>query len=169
MVTALATYTTSSLTVGTHTITAVYDGDANFIGSTSAPLSQVVNDRSIVTSFVTSFTATSTGFTAVFNRALNLGNAFTPILNLYDNSTGTLGSSDVTLIGTQIDPNTHQPAQIRGSLVIDQNNTRITFIQTGQTGRTSVADAARHATVRRAAERHIYRDAPQCHERVPGY
>ncbi len=101
----------------------MYSGDANFSGSTSAPLSQVVNDGSIVTSFA----ATSTGFTAVFNHTLNLGNAFTPILNLYDNSTGTLGPADVTLVGTAF-------GAIRGSLVVDQNNTRITFIETGQAG-----------------------------------
>ncbi len=126
-----ATVTTTSLLVGSHTITAVYNGDANFSSSTSAPLSQVVNDGAIVTSF----TATSTGFTAVFNHTLNLGGAFTPILNLYDNSTGNLGPADVTLTGTATGP-------ISGSLVVDavagpsgsDGATRITFIQTGQTG-----------------------------------
>ena len=39
----VATFTTSTLSVGTHSITAVYSGDSNFAGSTSAPLSQVVN------------------------------------------------------------------------------------------------------------------------------
>jgi hypothetical protein len=37
-----ATFKTSSLAVGSHTITAVYGGDVNFIGSTSPPLIQVV-------------------------------------------------------------------------------------------------------------------------------
>ncbi len=37
-----AMFTTSSLTLGTHSITAVYGGDANFNGSTSGALSQVV-------------------------------------------------------------------------------------------------------------------------------
>ncbi len=126
-----ATVITTSLSVGSHTITAVYNGDANFSSSTAAPLSQVVNDGAIVTSF----TATSTGFTAVFNHTLNLGGAFTPILNLYDNSTGNLGPADVTLTGTATGP-------ISGSLVVDavagpsgsNGATRITFIQTGQTG-----------------------------------
>jgi hypothetical protein len=39
-----ATYTTSSLTVGTHSITAIYSGDANFSGSSSGATSQVVID-----------------------------------------------------------------------------------------------------------------------------
>jgi hypothetical protein len=37
-----ATYTTSSLAVGSHNVTAVYGGDANFITSTSPTLNQVV-------------------------------------------------------------------------------------------------------------------------------
>jgi hypothetical protein len=37
-----ASFTTSSLTVGTHTITASYGGDTTFNGSTSAGLAQVV-------------------------------------------------------------------------------------------------------------------------------
>ncbi len=40
---AQAAYTTSSLTTGTHSLTAVYGGDANFAGSTSAVLTQTVN------------------------------------------------------------------------------------------------------------------------------
>jgi hypothetical protein len=38
-----ATYTTSALSVGTHSITAVYSGDANYGTSSSAALAQVVN------------------------------------------------------------------------------------------------------------------------------
>ncbi len=39
----IATFTTSSLLVGIHSITAVYGGDTDFIGSTSSTLSQTVN------------------------------------------------------------------------------------------------------------------------------
>jgi hypothetical protein len=42
-----ARFTTSSLSVGTHTITAVYGGDSNFSGSTSAPLTQTVNQAAM--------------------------------------------------------------------------------------------------------------------------
>jgi len=40
---AAATYQTSSLAVGSHSITAVYSGDANFAGSTSAALVETIN------------------------------------------------------------------------------------------------------------------------------
>jgi hypothetical protein len=39
-----SSYTTTSLTGGTHTITAVYSGDSSFTTSTSAPLTNVVAD-----------------------------------------------------------------------------------------------------------------------------
>src|SRR5262249_37284011 len=39
----LATLTTSALSPGAHTITADYSGDGNFTGSTSGPLTQIVN------------------------------------------------------------------------------------------------------------------------------
>jgi hypothetical protein len=42
----MATFTTSTLSVGVHTITAVYNGDGNFTGSTSAQLFQVVQTNS---------------------------------------------------------------------------------------------------------------------------
>ena len=43
-----ASFTTSSLAVGTHSIKAVYAGDTNFKTSTSAVLNQVVNTPSNV-------------------------------------------------------------------------------------------------------------------------
>jgi hypothetical protein len=43
----VATFTTSSLSVGTHNITAVYSGDSNFNGSASPALAQVVRGTDI--------------------------------------------------------------------------------------------------------------------------
>ena len=40
----VATYSTSSLTLAIHTLTAIYSGDSLFATSTSSPLSQVVGD-----------------------------------------------------------------------------------------------------------------------------
>jgi Bacterial Ig-like domain (group 3) len=42
-----AAFTTSSLTVGTHTMTAVYAGDANFASVTSTPVIEVIQDFSL--------------------------------------------------------------------------------------------------------------------------
>ena len=43
-----ATFSTSSLSAGSHSITAQYGGDTNFSGSTSQPLTQVVNNSTSV-------------------------------------------------------------------------------------------------------------------------
>ena len=43
----VATFSSSSLSAATHTITAVYSGDANFAGSTSPILLQTVNQQSV--------------------------------------------------------------------------------------------------------------------------
>ena len=48
-----ASFTTSSLALGTHSIKAVYAGDTNFKASTSAVLKQVVNSSSDVVAAVT--------------------------------------------------------------------------------------------------------------------
>lgn len=68
---------------------------------------------------VTSFTPTPSGFVAVFNRAID-----PQVLNLYTTQTAALGPADVTLTGDTSGP-------VRGSLVVDLSNTRITFVRTG--------------------------------------
>jgi len=59
----VATFATSTLTVGTHSITAVYGGDANNAGSTSSVLSQVIK--------ATTFTFVSTPGTATSHTVLS--------------------------------------------------------------------------------------------------
>jgi len=51
---AQATLTFSSLSIGSHSLTAVYSGDANFLASTSPSLSQVVNQASTATALSSS-------------------------------------------------------------------------------------------------------------------
>lgn len=50
---AAATYQTSSLAAGSHSITAVYSGDANFAGSTSAALVETINPAAAVATTLT--------------------------------------------------------------------------------------------------------------------
>ena len=63
---AVATFTTSALGVGSRSITAVYGGDASFIGSTSPVHSQVVTQASSTT------TATSAPSPSSFGQAVTL-------------------------------------------------------------------------------------------------
>ena len=52
-----ATFNTSSLALGGHSITAVYSGDSNFTGSTSTALSQTVVSVIPVTPNVTLYSS----------------------------------------------------------------------------------------------------------------
>jgi hypothetical protein len=60
---AQATYSTSSLSIGSHSITAVYGGDTNFAGSTSTAMMQTVNPPSFTVSFTPSTVTINPGQT----------------------------------------------------------------------------------------------------------
>jgi hypothetical protein len=65
----VATLTTSSLAVGTHSITAVYSGDGNFAAATSACLTQMIQDFNLNISTSAGSTASQTvvpGGTAIY-------------------------------------------------------------------------------------------------------
>jgi hypothetical protein len=68
----VASFMTSSLTVGTHSITAAYQGDVAFAASTSSPVSQVVGKDSTTTAIASSTNPTiigsSTTLTAVVTQ-----------------------------------------------------------------------------------------------------
>jgi FtsP/CotA-like multicopper oxidase with cupredoxin domain len=72
-----ATYTTAGLAAGPHTVAATYNGDLNFVTSTSAGITQTVNKRattSVVTSSLNpSFVGDSVTFTATVGPALATG------------------------------------------------------------------------------------------------
>ena len=80
---------TGALSLGSHSLTAVYSGDTNFTGGTSAPLTHNVNQAPAITSAATatftvgqasSFTATATGTpapTLSYSGALPSGVSFT--------------------------------------------------------------------------------------------
>jgi Bacterial Ig-like domain (group 3)/Cep192 domain 4 len=89
----IAKFTTSTLPVGTHSITAVYGGDATFLSSTSAALSQVVNTGT-GTPAVT-FTPTSLSFT---QQLVGAKSAAKPV-TLKNSGTGALTISSIVAVG----------------------------------------------------------------------
>ncbi len=85
-----ATFSTSALVAGSHTITAVYQGDGNYAGSTSPGIIQTVNPTATTTA-VTSSSPTST-----FGAPVTFTAAVTPTA-----ATGTVTFSDgATVLGT---------------------------------------------------------------------
>ena len=66
----VATFSTTSLSVATHSITAVYGGDGNFTTSTSSAVSQAVNQASTTTSLTASPTSTTSGQTVTLTATM---------------------------------------------------------------------------------------------------
>ncbi|HEX4794927.1 MAG TPA: Ig-like domain repeat protein [Humisphaera sp.] len=97
----VATFSTGSLSVGTHSITAVYGADANDNGSTSSALSQVVNPvavtstTTLATSINPALVSTMVTFTATVH--LSSGNATGNVI--FKDGTTMLGSGAVNANG----------------------------------------------------------------------
>ncbi len=66
----IATFTTSALAVGSHSITASYGGDTNFNGSTSAVLTQTVNKANTTTGVVSSLNPSTFGQSVTFTATV---------------------------------------------------------------------------------------------------
>src|SRR5262249_52318553 len=73
-----ATLLVSSLTVGSHTLTAVYSGDTNFAGNTSAAITQTVNKATTTTALVSSVNPSTTGQTVTFTATVSPQSGGTP-------------------------------------------------------------------------------------------
>ncbi len=66
----VATFSTSTFTVGTHALSAVYAGDTNFATSTSAGLSQVVNKGASATTLASSSNPSLVGSNVTFTATV---------------------------------------------------------------------------------------------------
>ena len=116
---AQAALATSALGAGTHSITAVYGGDTNFAGSTSAILSQVVNAPALLTSTTTvqsSLNPSTSGVSVTFTATVTgpSGNPAVPAgtVNFMDGTTllgpGTLnGTGQATYVTSSLSVATH--------------------------------------------------------------
>ncbi len=100
----VATFTTSTLSVGTHSITAVYVGDSNNTGSTSSVLSQVINAVVTTTTVVSSQNPAFQGVSVTFTATVTTtgAHAATGTVNFFD-SAAQIGSGTLsTVSGSQV-------------------------------------------------------------------
>ena len=67
----VATFQTSSLSVGSHSITAVYGGDASLAGSTSAAVTQVVDQGTTATAVVSDLNPSVEGDSVTFTATVS--------------------------------------------------------------------------------------------------
>ena len=91
----VATFSTSSLSVATHSITAVYGGDGNFTTSTSSVLSQAVNQDSTSTALSSSVNPSVYGQSVTFTATVtaNAPGSGTPSGSvIFMDGTSTLGT-----------------------------------------------------------------------------
>ena len=72
---ATATFTASSLGVGSHSLTATYNGDANFLTASAPALSQTVSKAATSTSLTTNLNPATKVQTVTFTAAVTSSNA----------------------------------------------------------------------------------------------
>jgi uncharacterized repeat protein (TIGR03803 family) len=84
-----ASFTTSTLPVGTNAITAVYGGDSNLVGSTSKAVSQVVNKATTATNLASSLNPSNFGQAVTFTASVTpqFGGTVTGSVTFYDGAT----------------------------------------------------------------------------------
>src|SRR5204862_3136957 len=66
-----ATYTNSALSVGAHSITAVYNGDVNFNTSTNSPLTQTVSKADTTNTLASSVNPSVFGQPVIFTNTVS--------------------------------------------------------------------------------------------------
>lgn len=91
-----AQLTTSTLAPGTHTLTAVYNSNGNFAGSTSPALTETVNQLTTTTTLASSVNPALAGQAVTFTATVQAGAGNSPVgvVTFLDGST-TLGSTAV--------------------------------------------------------------------------
>jgi uncharacterized protein YjdB len=108
--TGIYTYTTSSLTGGTHSITAVYSGDSNYAGSTSPTLTQTISKANTAVALASSTNPSAYGSSVTLTATVSPATA-TGIVTFADGSTtlgtGTIGSGTATFTTSALGGGSH--------------------------------------------------------------
>jgi sugar lactone lactonase YvrE len=129
-------------TVGNHSLTAVYNGDAGDAGSTSAPLLEVINIAPTTTTVSTSLTPAGLGASITFNATVSSqGGSPTGTIQFFDGSTA-IGSSPVASLSstsagasvstTSLTVGTHSITAIYSGDSFDQTSTSSPLTETIQ-------------------------------------
>ncbi len=139
---------TSSLTVGSHTVTATYSGDSNFTTSSgSLTGGQTVNKSSTTTALASSAPTSSFGQSVTFTATVSAsgGGSGTPsgIVTFKDGAatlgTGTLSSGQATFTTSSLTTGTHTITAAYGGDGSFNTSTSANFTQTVTTASTTTA------------------------------
>jgi hypothetical protein len=147
-----ATFVTSALSVGAHTITAIYGGDANFTGSdnTGSPLTQTVNPANTTTTLASSANPSVSGqsvtFTATVSAVAPGAGTPTGTVTFKDGAatlgTGSLSSGQATFTTTSLSVASHSITAVYGADVNFNTSTSATLTQTVNKDASAVALAS---------------------------
>ena len=106
-----ASLTTATLATSTHSITASYGGDANFAGSTSSAITQIVNEASSTTALASSLNPSTFGQSVTFTATVSPSLGPTGTVQFFDGATslGTVSLSGgvATLTTAALTAGTH--------------------------------------------------------------
>jgi Bacterial Ig-like domain (group 3) len=131
-----ATFTTSGLGAGMHSITAVYGGDANFAGGTSPVVMQTVNKAASSTSVTSSNVTSSRGAAVTFTALVTSSATGIPkgTVTFQDGTsalgTGTLSGGTATFSTSGLTAGTHSITAIYGGDVNFAGSTSPALMQT---------------------------------------
>jgi hypothetical protein len=140
-----ATFTTSGLSVGSHSITAAYAGDVGFGASTSAPVIQAVNPASTSTVVVSSANPSTLGqsvtFTATVSATAPGSGTPTGAVAFKDGAstigTGTLAGGIATFATTSLSVGAHSIIAVYGGSGNYTGSTSVALSQTVNPAATS--------------------------------
>ena len=136
-----ASYSTSSLSQGSHSITAAYSGDAQYNQSTSSVWTQTVNQTSSSTAITSSANPSTYGSSVTFIATVT-PNAATGMVTFKDGSTtlgtGTLSSGTATYTTSILTVGGHSITAVYGGDTNDAGSTSSTLSQTVNKGSTTI-------------------------------
>jgi hypothetical protein len=148
----VATLTTAALAVGSHMITAAYGGDANNLASTSAVLTQVVQQNTntaLTSSKNPAYSGGSVTFTAVV-KGLVSGTP-TGTVTFMDGTTslgtGTLNSGTATFTTTSLSVGSHSITAVYGGDTLNVGSTSLAISETINAADFSVTASPTTATI----------------------
>lgn len=137
---------TSSLSVATHSVTVNYNGDANNTISTSAPLSQVVNQVSSSTA-LTSATNPSTFGQSVAFTATVTGNAPTGSVAFKDGASTIAGCGGVSFTGGT----SNSPSAVCATVALGTGTHSITAVYSGDSSNSGSTSSPLSQVVNRSS------------------
>jgi hypothetical protein len=129
----MATFNTSSLGAGSHSITGVYNGNSNYTGSTSFALTQTVNKANTTTTLTSSPNPSNKGQNVTFTATVS-PSAATGTVQFFDGATSlgtaTLTGGKVTLSTSSLSPGSHSITATYSGDANDNGSTSSVLTQT---------------------------------------